>query len=97
MAGSHRLGSLARRPDVTLPPGHHSIDRFPRFGTHLHRPPRAVPTDPVIEISAAVAKPLTLPLAELATLPCRQLTADFHCVAGWSATSLHWGAVELWQ
>jgi DMSO/TMAO reductase YedYZ molybdopterin-dependent catalytic subunit len=49
----------------------------------------------VIEISGAVAKSFALPLAELATLPRRELTADFHCVAGWSATNLHWEGVAF--
>jgi DMSO/TMAO reductase YedYZ molybdopterin-dependent catalytic subunit len=80
---------------VTLPPGQHAVDRFPRFGTHLHRPPPAVPADPVIEIGGAVAKPFAVPLAELATLPRRELTADFHCVAGWSATDLRWEGVAF--
>jgi DMSO/TMAO reductase YedYZ molybdopterin-dependent catalytic subunit len=80
---------------VTLPPGQHPIDGFPRFGTHLHRPPPAVPTDPVIEISGAVAESFAVPLAELAALPRRELTADFHCVAGWSATHLHWEGVAF--
>jgi DMSO/TMAO reductase YedYZ molybdopterin-dependent catalytic subunit len=80
---------------VTLPPGQHAIDGFPRFGTHLHRPPPAVPSDPVIEIGGAVAKSFALPLAELAALPRRELTADFHCVAGWSATNLHWEGVTF--
>jgi DMSO/TMAO reductase YedYZ molybdopterin-dependent catalytic subunit len=80
---------------VTLPPGQHRIDGFPRFGTHLHRPPPVVPADPVIEIGGAVTKPNTVPLAELATLPRRELTSDFHCVAGWSATDLHWEGVAF--
>jgi DMSO/TMAO reductase YedYZ molybdopterin-dependent catalytic subunit len=49
----------------------------------------------VIEISGAVAKSFALPLAALATLPRRELTADFHCVAGWSATDLHWEGVAF--
>ncbi len=80
---------------MTLPPGQRPADGFPRFGTHLHRPPPAVPADPVIEISGAVASSFALPLAELATLPRRELTADFHCVAGWSATNLRWEGVAL--
>jgi DMSO/TMAO reductase YedYZ molybdopterin-dependent catalytic subunit len=80
---------------VTLPPGQRRIDGFPRFGTHLAVPPPAVSSDPVIEISGAVAKPFALPLATLATLPRRELTADFHCVAGWSATNLHWEGVSF--
>jgi DMSO/TMAO reductase YedYZ molybdopterin-dependent catalytic subunit len=80
---------------VTLPPGQQRVDGFPRFGTHFHRPPRAIPADPEIEIDGAVAKAFAVPLAELATLPRRQLTADFHCVAGWSATNLHWEGVAF--
>jgi DMSO/TMAO reductase YedYZ molybdopterin-dependent catalytic subunit len=80
---------------VTLPPGQRRIEGFPRFGTHLHRPPPVVPIDPVIDISGAVTKPFALPLAELATLPRRELTADFHCVAGWSAIDLHWEGVAF--
>ena len=33
---------------MTLPPGQRAVDGFPRFGTHLHRPPPAVPAEPVI-------------------------------------------------
>jgi DMSO/TMAO reductase YedYZ molybdopterin-dependent catalytic subunit len=95
VAWHHRLGILARRPDVTLPPGQHGIDGFPRFGTHLHRPPPVVPPDPAIKISGAVANSFDFPLLELAALPRRELTADFHCVAGWSATSLRWEGVAF--
>ena len=95
MAYPYRLGILARRPDVTLPPGQRGIDGFPRFGTHLHRPPPVVPTDPAIKISGAVANPFDFPLIELAALPRRELTTDFHCVAGWSATGLRWEGVAF--
>ena len=80
---------------MELPPGQRRIDGFPRFGTHLGRPAPAVPADPVIEISGAVTEPFALPLARLTTLPRRELTADFHCVAGWSATNLHWEGVAF--
>jgi DMSO/TMAO reductase YedYZ molybdopterin-dependent catalytic subunit len=81
---------------MTLPPGQHAVDGFPRFGTHLHRPPPAVPAEPVIEIVAEpVAEPVAVPLAELGTLPRRELMADLHCVAGWSATGLHWEGVAF--
>jgi DMSO/TMAO reductase YedYZ molybdopterin-dependent catalytic subunit len=95
MADRHWFGILPRRSDVTLPPGQQAIAGFPRFGTHLQQPPPAVPTDPAIAISGSVAKPFALPLADLATLPRRELTADFHCVAGWSATNLHWEGVAF--
>jgi len=80
---------------MRLPPGQHEINGFPRFGTHLGRPAPAVPADPAIEISGAVTEPTALPVAALATLPRRDLTADFHCVAGWSATGLRWEGVSF--
>jgi DMSO/TMAO reductase YedYZ molybdopterin-dependent catalytic subunit len=80
---------------MTLPPGQHRIDGFPRFGTHRGRPAPALPVDPVIEIGGAVTEPIALPLTVLATLPRRELTADFHCVAGWTATGLRWEGVAV--
>ena len=80
---------------MTLPPGQRPIDGFPRFGTHLSRPAPDVPSDPVIAIRGAVSEAFHLPLAILATLPRRELSADFHCVAGWSATDLHWEGVSF--
>jgi DMSO/TMAO reductase YedYZ molybdopterin-dependent catalytic subunit len=54
-----------------------------------------VPTNPVIEIRRAVGEPFRVPSAELAVLPRRELIADFHCVAGWSATGLRWEGVAF--
>jgi DMSO/TMAO reductase YedYZ molybdopterin-dependent catalytic subunit len=78
-----------------LPPGQRTVDGFPRFGTHLHRPPPEPPAHPAIEITGAVTEPFRVPLARLGELPRRELTADFHCVAGWSATDLHWEGVAF--
>jgi DMSO/TMAO reductase YedYZ molybdopterin-dependent catalytic subunit len=80
---------------VSLPPGQRAVNGFPRFGTHLHHPPPPVPPDPVIEIGGAVTQPLSVALDRLAELPRRELTADFHCVAGWSATGLRWEGVAF--
>ncbi len=78
-----------------LPPGQVRIDEFPRFGVQLDRPPPVVPADPSIEIGGIVAKPFVVPLADLRALPRRELIADFHCVAGWSATDLRWEGVAF--
>jgi DMSO/TMAO reductase YedYZ molybdopterin-dependent catalytic subunit len=78
-----------------LPPGQHRIDRFPRFGVRLERPPPGVPENPAIEIGGVVAEPIAVPLADLAALPRCEMTADFHCVAGWSATDLRWEGVAF--
>src|SRR5687767_5143207 len=80
---------------MTLPPGQRRVGGFPRFGTHLSRPAPAVPDRPVIKVRGAVQEPFEIPLAELTALPRRELTADFHCVAGWSATDLHWEGVAF--
>ena len=80
---------------MSLPPGQHAVEGFPRFGTHLHKPPPAIPANPVIEIRGAVGESVNVPVADLATLPRRELTADFHCVAGWSATNLRWEGVAF--
>lgn len=80
---------------MTLPPGQHPIDGFPRFGTHLARPAPSVPDDPSIRITGAVVESFSVPLTVLATLPRQELTADFHFVAGWSAVDLNWEGVTF--
>ena len=83
-------------PQSVLPPGQRSIKGFPRFGTHLGRPAPAIPTDPVITVAGgAVTSPFDLPVAALGGLPRTELTASFHCVAGWSATDLRWEGVRF--
>jgi DMSO/TMAO reductase YedYZ molybdopterin-dependent catalytic subunit len=78
-----------------LPPGQHAIDRFPRFGTHLHDPAPTIPADFAIELTGALAMPLSVSLAQLSSLERRELIADFHCVAGWSARGLRWEGVPF--
>ena len=80
---------------MTLPPGQQRVEGFPRFGTHFHRPPPPIPDVPAIEITGAVTESFAVKVADLATLPRRQLKADFHCVAGWSATDLLWEGVAF--
>ena len=78
-----------------LPPGQRRVDGFPRFGTHLHQPPPAVPDDPSLAVGGEVTEPLSLTPADLGALPRTEITADLHCVAGWSATGLRWGGVAF--
>jgi DMSO/TMAO reductase YedYZ molybdopterin-dependent catalytic subunit len=80
---------------VALPPGQVRIEGFPRFGAHLNEPPPEVPDDPRLEITGAVTAPTAVALGELASLPRREIVADLHCVAGWSATELRWGGVAF--
>jgi DMSO/TMAO reductase YedYZ molybdopterin-dependent catalytic subunit len=88
-------GRAHRERDVVLPPGQYRIDGFPRFGAQLDRPPPEAPDDPRLEITGAVTTPTTVALAELGSLPHREIVADLHCVAGWSATGLRWGGVPF--
>lgn len=83
------------RNDTRLPPGQRRVEGFPRFGSHLSRPAPAIPANPVIEVSGEVTEAFDLPLATLSTLPRREIEADFHCVAGWSATDLRWEGVSF--
>ena len=80
---------------MTLPPGQREVKGFPRFGTHLHLPPPSVPTDPALEICGAVGDAYTVRIADLQQLTRTAITADFHCVAGWSATDLAWEGVSF--
>ena len=95
VADQDRPSSAEGRHGLRLPPGQRPVEGFPRFGTHLHHPPPAIPEAYAIEISGAVVEAFALPLAELARLPRRELTADFHCVAGWSALDLRWEGVAF--
>jgi DMSO/TMAO reductase YedYZ molybdopterin-dependent catalytic subunit len=81
--------------DTGLPPGQYRTDGFPRFGVGLDRPPPEVPSNPVIEIAGAVTTPFPLLVADLARLARREVTVDFHCVAGWSARNLRWEGVAF--
>jgi DMSO/TMAO reductase YedYZ molybdopterin-dependent catalytic subunit len=54
-----------------------------------------VPDDPVIAVSGAVRTSSEVRLPDLAQLPRSEIVADFHCVAGWTATDLRWEGVRF--
>jgi DMSO/TMAO reductase YedYZ molybdopterin-dependent catalytic subunit len=78
-----------------LPPGQYPIRVLPRFGAHLSEPPPTLPDDPVIEVAGAVDRPFSLPVADLADLERHEVSADLHCVSGWSATGLQCEGVRF--
>lgn len=49
----------------------------------------------MIEVRGAVTEEFDLPLAALSSLPHKEIRADFHCVAGWTATDLNWEGVPF--
>src|SRR5947209_9601870 len=84
-----------QRQHGALPPGQRAVAGFPRFGTHLHHAPPPIPDRPVIAFGGDVQETFEISVAELETLARREVEADFHCVAGWSATGLRWEGVPF--
>jgi DMSO/TMAO reductase YedYZ molybdopterin-dependent catalytic subunit len=60
-----------------------------------HEAPPTVPDDPTIEIGGDVANELEVGVADLSAMTRRQVTADFHCVAGWTAKDQSWEGVPF--
>src|SRR3954451_16031131 len=83
---------LVRR---TLPPGQHLLDRFPRYGTHLFRPAPDVSALRTISVTKGPDTLLEVTHEELRAMGSEEMTADFHCVAGWSVQGLRWSGVPL--
>ncbi|MFD9957665.1 molybdopterin-dependent oxidoreductase [Amycolatopsis sp. NPDC058986] len=54
-----------------------------------------MPENPAIALSGVVRGRQEVRLAELSQLPRREIVADFHCVAGWTATDLRWEGVRF--
>jgi DMSO/TMAO reductase YedYZ molybdopterin-dependent catalytic subunit len=78
-----------------LPPGQHAISSYPRYGTHFAGSDPVVPEHPVVEVTGDTDVPFGLDAAALEELPRTELVADFHCVAGWTATGLRWEGVRV--
>ena len=78
---------------MELPPGQRAVRGFPRFGIDRVSPPPRAPQGMSIEVSGQLTRRVSLDLDDLARLPRRDIVADFHCVAGWSAIGLRWQGV----
>jgi len=76
------------------PRGQREISVFPRYGGNLARDP-VTPQSPSIEVSGVGIETAWLDAASLSRLPRREIVADSHCVAGWSARDLRWEGVRL--
>lgn len=83
------------RASAGLPPGQREISAYPRYGTSLAGGDPATQPSPSIEISGAGIETTRLDAASLSRLPRREIVADFHCVAGWTARDLRWEGVLL--
>ena len=80
---------------MKLPPGQRAVQGFPRFGTDSARPPPKTPEGMTIEIAGELSRHISLAPVELNDMPRREMVADLHCVAGWSAVGLKWEGVAF--
>jgi DMSO/TMAO reductase YedYZ molybdopterin-dependent catalytic subunit len=74
-----------------LPPGQRLVEDFPVF--HYGDVPDFDDKKWSFTVTGLVEKPLKLMYKELLSLPSTELTADFHCVTGWSKLDLRWKGV----
>ena len=82
-------------PPGVLPPGQRQISFFPRFGRRTNQPPPTVGDHPTVVFGGALTAPIEMTVEELVSSDRRHVHADFHCVAGWSVTGLHWEGVAF--
>ena len=66
-----------------------------RFYTVTNSFPYHSPASYRLSVSGLVAKPMTLTLPDLRSLPRTQLTRDFQCVTGWRVRGVRWEGVRL--
>jgi DMSO/TMAO reductase YedYZ molybdopterin-dependent catalytic subunit len=80
---------------MQLPPGQRAVHGFPRFGINLDHPPPETPEGMTVEVTGELTRRVSLAPVELIDLPRREVLADLHCVAGWSAIGLRWEGVAF--
>jgi len=75
-----------------MPPGQHLVRDWPvlDLGTH----PNLNPKDWRLSVEGLVDRPVTLSLADLATIPAFESTSDIHCVTAWSRLDNRWKGVS---
>jgi DMSO/TMAO reductase YedYZ molybdopterin-dependent catalytic subunit len=74
-----------------LPPGQRSVEDFPVFQSGDI--PEVNEKKWTFIASGLIEKPLKVTYKEFLSLPSRDLTADFHCVTGWSKLALRWKGI----
>ncbi len=85
-------GSTGRQtPESRLPPGQRRVDRLLELS--VERPPAIDSSEWRLRIFGEVDNPVELTWDEILRLPFVRLTADFHCVTGWSRLGVEWGGI----
>lgn len=80
-------------PEPRLPPGQHMAHGWPRLDLGIV--PRFDPKAWLLRIDGAVETPATLTWDQFTALPTVAVTADFHCVTGWSKFDNRWEGVSF--
>ncbi len=57
--------------------------------------PSISPKEYRLEVSGLVERPMTLTVADLASMPRIKLVREFQCVTGWTVPDVHWEGVQL--
>ena len=76
-----------------VPPGQKIVDGFPVLS--INSTPDFNGSDWNFTVEGLVQNPKTWTWNELLSLPKSTITADFHCVTGWSRLDLEWAGVSL--
>ena len=66
-----------------------------RFYSITGSEPHRTPDDYRLTVDGMVDRPITLTLADLASMPQTALVKDFQCVTGWRVPGVHWAGVAL--
>jgi DMSO/TMAO reductase YedYZ molybdopterin-dependent catalytic subunit len=88
------LGPLEERDPTGLTALIPAGEEFRFYSVTDHVPVRTA-ADYRLQVTGLVRRPMTLRLADLATMPQTSLVRDFQCVTGWRVPKVHWSGVAL--
>jgi DMSO/TMAO reductase YedYZ molybdopterin-dependent catalytic subunit len=76
-----------------IPPGQRLVKGWPIL--HVGPVPRFDDTDWSLSVDGLVERPFRLSYSELKALPTAHITADMHCVTGWTTLDNEWEGVAF--
>lgn len=86
-------GPLNRHGMPKLPPGQHSVAKWPVLDLGIH--PTLSPESWSLEVSGEVQSPRTFTWADFMALPQTREESDFHCVTRWSRYDIPFEGVRF--
>lgn len=87
-------GPANRHGMPLVPAGQVKTEKWPVLDLGI-RPKVSTRAEFTLTVDGAVAQPITLDFAALATLPVVNDTSDFHCVTTWSKLDIPWKGVRV--